>query len=253
MRRGKRSEAEFAVRPVETERVWDVEGVPVLQARASLPEPVEEARQWRRVRSFYRLQSRAFFRYCQGELRPWAAAEYHAARRDSAPLSCFQASLEFQETYRAGRLWSLYTELRENAAPGSPMRRRWGDTWDLRAGYPAALADFFPRRVPWKRILMDLAAAEIERQEKRGLSCYHPDWRRRLRRCFNPRNYYLTPEGIEFYFPMYAIAPACEGLPTFLCPWDAEILCAQDAETTRNAKGVGAWNGDAPLTLFRDD
>ena len=239
MRRGKGHEPEFTIQPMEAARVWDVEEVPVLKARASLPEPMETARRWRRIRSFYRMESRAFFRYCQGELRPWAETEYHAARRNSAPLPCFEAALEFEETYRAGRLWSLYTELRENVGPGPSTRRRWGDTWDLRTGYPVTLSDFFPRRVPWKRILLDFAAGEIERQEKRGLSCYHPDWRRRLRRYFNPRNYYLTPDGITFYFPMYALAPAAEGIPSFLFPWDAE--------------SVGGWTGDAPLKPFRGD
>lgn len=224
MRRGKERESEFAVRPMEAERVWTVEEVPVLRARSSLPEPAVEARHWRRIRAFYRLQNRAFLRYCQGALRPWAEAEYRTARRNSAPLPAFEAALEYQETFRAGRLWSLYTELRDNAAPGPSTRRRWGDTWDLVSGYPVALPDFFPARTPWKRILLTLAAEEIERREKRGMACYHPDWRRRLRRCFNPRAYFLTPEGLAFFYPMYALGPAAEGIPAFLCPWDTENL-----------------------------
>lgn len=33
------------------------------------------------------------------------------------------------------------------------------------------------------------------------------------RRRFNPQNYYLTEEGLAFFYPMYAIAPAVEGAP----------------------------------------
>ena len=44
--------------------------------------------------------------------------------------------------------------------------------------------------------------------------------RRLLRRHFNPQNYYLTAEGLVFFFPMYAIAPSVEGIPTFLFPYD---------------------------------
>lgn len=221
MRREKRNCAEFAVKPMEAEKAWDADGVPILRARAALPQPADASRQWRRIRSFYRLQSRAFFRYCQGELRPWAEREFKAARENGAPLPCFQAELSFQETYRAGRFWSLYTELREDAAPGSSALRRWGDTWDLETGYPAPLPRFFPPRSHWKRELLAIAAAEIERREKRGLSCYHPDWRRRLRRCFNPRDYCLTPDGVAFFYPMYALAPPMEGVPAFVCPWAA--------------------------------
>ena len=219
MRRENRTE--FTAEAMESERVWDVEGVPVLRARAVLPCP-SDGRRWRRIAAFYRLQSQMFFRRCQGELRRCAEREYRIALEHSAPLPCFAASLEFRETYRAGRLWSLYTELREDTVPGPPWRVRWGDTWDLRSGYPAGLSDFFPPRVRWKRELLSVAAAEIERQEKRGLSRYHPDWRKRLRRYFNPRNYYLTPEGLAFFFPMYALAPALEGIPCFLYPWEGD-------------------------------
>ncbi len=219
MRRKKTDLSEFQAEAMEAERVWDADGAIILQARARLPQPSDADRRWLKIRAFYRLQIRAFFRYCNAELRPWAEREYRAARENSGPIPCFQAELSFQETYRAGRWWSLYVELRENAAPGPPFRRRWGDVWDLLTGYPAPLSDFFPRRCAWKRKLLSIAAAEMERQEKRGLSRYHPDWRRRLRRSFNPRNYYLTPDGIAFFFPMYALAPPMEGLPSFLCPW----------------------------------
>ena len=219
MGREKRSGAEFAVQPTEAERVWDAEGVSILRARASLPQPTAPSRRWRKIRAFYRLQNRAFFRYCQAELRPFAEAEYRTARENGVPLPDFRAELTFQETYRAGRWWSLYTELWENAAPGVPTRRRWGDTWDLTTGYPAPLSDFFPPRSHWKRKLLALAAEEIERREKRGISVYRPDWRRRLRRSFNPRDYYLTPDGVVFFFPMYALAPPMEGIPCFVCPW----------------------------------
>ena len=220
MRRRKRDYSDFSVQRMETERVWNAEGVPVLQARSSLPQPPPSERQWRKIRAFYRLQNRAFFRRCQAELRPWAEREYRIARENSAPPPCFQAELTFQETYRAGRIWSLYTELREDTEPGPPWRRRWGDAWDLATGYPVALSDFFPPRSQWKRKLLAIAAEEIERQERRGLSRYHPDWRRRLRRFLNPRNYYLTPEGLTFFFPLYALAPPIEGIPSFLCPWE---------------------------------
>ena len=211
---------EFEIRALESEQIWDVDGIPILRGRVSLPQPSNPDRLWRRIGSFYRLQSRSFFKFCQRELRPWAETEYKAARIRSAPLPCFDASLEFRETYRSGRLWSVRTELRENAAPGPPTLLVWGDTWDLISGYPVALSDFFPSRSRWKRQLLTCAATEIERRQKRGLSCYHADWRRRLRKYFNPRSYFLTPDGIAFFYPMYALGPAAEGVPTFLRPWD---------------------------------
>ena len=50
---------------------------------------------------------------------------------------------------------------------------------------------------------------------------YDPEWRKKLRRRFNSRNYYLTEEGLTYFFPMYAIAPAAEGIPVFTVPYEA--------------------------------
>ena len=82
--------------------------------------------------------------------------------------------------------------------------------------------DLLPRR-SGRRQLLELAARQIQRQEQAGTARYRPDWRRQLRRRFNPQNYYLTEEGLAFFYPMYAIAPAVEGLPTFLLPYGESL------------------------------
>ena len=62
--------------PFAAERAWEAEGVPVLWASAEVPEPVPaEDRASRRIRRFYRLQCRAFLRYCERCLLPQAAAQ----------------------------------------------------------------------------------------------------------------------------------------------------------------------------------
>lgn len=206
--------------PFLAEREWTVEGIPVLAASVAVPRPEPLAdKVSRRIHRYYQLQCRAYLRYCERWLLPQAEAEYRAALAASAPLPCFRAELGFRVTYNEGGLWSLYTQSREVTLPGQTLVTRRGDTWDLAAGYPAPLSDFFPPRSPWKKRLLALAAAEIERQEKAGTARYHETWRRELRRCFNPQNFYLTSEGLAFFFPMYAIAPGVEGVPTFLLPY----------------------------------
>ena len=202
------------------EREWTVEGVPVLTASVSLPTPVvAEDAVSRRIRRYYQLQCRSFLRYCEVFLLPQAAAEYRAALETSAPLPLFRAELTYCITYNEGGLWSLYTQSREVTLPGQTLLSRHGDTWDLSTGYPVPLSAFFPSRARWRRELLRLAAEEIQRQEQAGTARYHENWRRMLRRSFNSRNYFLTAEGLSFFFPMYALAPAAEGIPTFLVPY----------------------------------
>lgn len=210
--------------PLTTERTWTVEEIPVLTASVSLPAPAEGASPpaVRRIRRYYQLQSRSFLRYCEHWLLPAAEAEYRAALAASAPLPLFRAELEYRVTYREGHLWSLYTQSRERGADGGTLLTRRGDTWDLAAGYPVPLAAFFPRRSGWKRKLLAAAAEEVRRREAAGAARWNENWRRELRRRFNPENFYLTEEGLAFFYPMYALAPAAAGIPVFTVPYKTE-------------------------------
>lgn len=217
--------AELRTEPFAAEREWTVEGIPVLTASVAVPRPVPaEDRVSRRIHRYYQLQCRAYLRYCEHWLFPQAESACRAALETSAPIPCLRAELGYQVTYNQGGLWSLYTQSRETAVSGPALLTRRGDTWDLSGGYPVELSAFFPPRSGWKKQLLALAAEEIGRQERAGVSRYREDWRRALRRRFNPQNYYLTAEGLAFFYPMYAIAPAAEGVPVFTLPYGTDPL-----------------------------
>ena len=212
---------ELRAEPFAAEREWTVEGIPVLTAAVELPQPLDADAVSRRIRRYYQAQCKAFLRYCERWLFPQAEAEYRAALAASAPLPCFRAELGYRVTYNSDGLWSLYTQSRE--VTGHTLLTRRGDTWDLAAGYPVPLSAFFPARSLWRRQLLALAAEDIQRQERAGIARYDPEWRKKLRR-FNSRNYYLTEEGLTYFFPMYAIAPAAEAIPAFTLPYGQRDL-----------------------------
>ncbi|MBQ7777816.1 MAG: DUF3298 domain-containing protein [Oscillibacter sp.] len=200
------------------EREWTVDEIPVLSAALSLPRPVDEGRVAGRIRRYYQLQGRAFLRYCESFLLPAAAAEYRLALEASRPLPHFHAELGYYITYNKDGFFSLYTQSREPAPGAPPLLQRRGDTWDLTAGYPVPLQSFFPRGSRWRQRLWDTAAAEIRRQEAAGVARYHEGWQRLLRRRFDPDHYYLTENGLSFFYSMYALGPAAEGIPVFSLP-----------------------------------
>ena len=213
---------ELRTEPFAAEQEWEVEGVPVLSAQAQVPLPVPaEGRTARRIERFYRLQCRSFLRYCERCLYPQAAAEHRAALEASRPLPMSRAEMSYRVTYNEGGLWSLYTQVRETVGPGPATIVRRGDTWHLAAGYPVPLKDFFPAGTAWKKRLLAHAAEEIARRERAGAGRWREGWRQGLRR-FNPQDFYLTEEGLAYFWPMYALAPASEGVAVFLLPYGGE-------------------------------
>ncbi len=212
---------QLSTEPLTAERTWTVEGIPVLTASVALPTPAEGASgaAARRIRRYYQLQRRAFLRSCRRWLLPEAAAEYRAALASSAPLPSFRAELEYRVTYNEDGLWSLYTQTREPDSDGRTLLTRRGDTWDLATGYPVPLAAFFPGRRGWKKALLTAAEADARRREAAGAARWNEDWRRCLRRRFNPENFYLTGDGLAFLYPLYALAPGTCGIPVFTVPY----------------------------------
>ena len=201
-------------------QVWTEDSLPVLRMSISLPQPLGESRTARRIRRYYRAQGRAFRRYCEGFLLPRARESGREALRDSRPPDCWEACLEWHLTCGDQGLWSLYTQSREVPGWGTPFLVRRGDVWDLNTGYPTPLSAFFPPHWRWGLLhtLEDLCG----RQEAAGVSLWRQDWRRQFRRCFNARNFYLTPDGLVVFYPMYTLGDASEGIPVFSFPYGPE-------------------------------
>lgn len=196
-------------------REWTVDSLSVLTADLSLPRPVDrKSRAGKRLERFYQLQCRAYLRYCERFIFPYAAQLCRQALETAQALPVCTASLRYRVTRNEGGIVSLYTQSREVCGT-PPYLQRHGDTWNLETGYPIPISACFPRRAPVKKLLCAAAAEQIARQEAAGISRYHENWRKDLRRSFNPQNYYLTGEGLTFFWQMHAIAPASEGVPTF--------------------------------------
>lgn len=203
-------------------REWTQDGLPVLTAELSLPQPTDRKhRTAKRLNRFYQVQCRAYLRYCEQFLFPYAAQLCRQAIENSQTLPVCTASLTYRVTRNQDGILSLYTQTREVCGT-APFLQRHGDTWNLATGYPVPLNVCFPRRAPVKKLLCAAAAEEITRQESMGISRYHENWRMELRRSFNAQNYYLTGEGLTFFWQMHAIAPATEGVPAFTLSFGAQ-------------------------------
>lgn len=204
--------------PLHEEKVWEIDGIAVLRAEVTLPRCGERGRRARRFDRYYRRYARAYLKYCEAELYPRAAEAMRSAMERSAPWACAHATLDYTVTLACGGLLSLYTEGREEQLPPRLTLRR-AEVWDTRRGLLLPLADLFPPKTAVKRLLVRSAWAQAAAQIEEGSAVYYPNYRAALRRCFSARSFYLTEEGLHWFYPMYSAAPSAEGIPDFCLPY----------------------------------
>ena len=195
----------------------------MLTMSLSLPEPTStDTSTARRIKHYYKAQKDAYFHYCQHVLLPQASSALHTCTESAIPFQPMSATMHYVITYQSERHLSLYTQSKD----GTPQQKnilRHADTWDLSTGYPTPITSFFPPKFRYRHQLVTIASKQIADLEAQGVAKFHPNLKlATLHRKFNPRNFYITPEGVVCFYQMYTIAPAVEQIPVFLVPFDQE-------------------------------
>jgi len=203
------------------EQSWEADGVTVLTASVTLPQLEGKSIRARRFNRCYRRFCRAYLTYCKQILLPEAAESCRAAMAVSAPWSASRAVLSWRVSHRAGGVLSIVCDAQETAYGLPPYRIRRSEVWDLATMLPLPPEEFFPPHKRCKKLLLRFAREETLRRTEQG-AAYRENWRAALRRALNMRNYYLTPEGLCFFYPLCAVADEKEGIVTFTMPYDAE-------------------------------
>ena len=192
--------------------------MPVLTAEVTLPRCGGKSRRARRFDRYYRQYARAYLKYCEAELLPRAAETMHTALERSAPWSCARATLAYRVTLVRGDTLSVYTEGREEHLPPRLTLRR-AETWDRRTGFLLPLTAFFPPKTAVKKRLVRAARETAREQMETGTAAYYPNYGVLLRRAFSSRSFYLADDGLHWFYPMYSVALAAEGIVDFSLPY----------------------------------
>ena len=196
----------------EREKTLAWEGEPVLTYTVkALALPTAPAR----LERYYRRTEAAWTARWEKILYPRACAALRAARAASRPFRPWEASLTPAVTLDAPERLSLTVDAVERLDGPHAVTLRRGDAWALPGGKPLALAELFPAGFRWRRWVLEEVARQLRARQASGESRFWPDWERRLARSFDPERFFLTEEGPSVFFPLYALGPYVEGIPTF--------------------------------------
>lgn len=203
----------------------DHEEEPVLSLSIALPVPVGERRADRRMARYYQHLGELWKARWLSVLHARAAAALDEARELSRPFQPWTAELTWRISYEDEEVASICVDAVERRTAGRPLTVRCADTWDLKTGTPKVLADVLPRDTHWRKHVVGEIRRQVGERLKGGESLFFEDAEERAAIHFSARRFYLTPEGVALFYPMWSLGSPAEGIPVFLLPREKEEPC----------------------------
>ncbi len=163
----------------------------------------------------YELQS-----YCAQTLYKNAMKRYSFSGENGNTLYAFELFRDYNVTYDKDGVLSLYFDRfrYDGGANGSTVRT--SDNWKTDESRKLRLYELFPRGFDYMAYIENQVIMQIEEQLKTGNAYYFDDYKRLVRRYFNPENFYITDNGLTVFFQEITIAAHVSGIVTFEIPLD---------------------------------
>jgi hypothetical protein len=190
----------------------------VLSFRVSYPEISPYSIGVRRINGYNKMFGKDIVERAKGVIFKAAVRQAELLGNDFEELS---VDASFQTMYLHNGLFSAFTDVfYKLGADGKAMTRK-SQTWNIKSGRRIRLRELFDRHTDYIPFLFNELAARItDFERKNGEPCY-PDWRIKAMRFFDTGNYYLTDDGIAFFFPQGSLTAGIWGIPTFYIGFDS--------------------------------
>ena len=205
----------------EERKVFTLEKVPVLELSMSWPQGAGGGRGGERISRYYQKLAQAW-RSRWGRETYWLAClNLVRCREEGRTFQPWTAQLTGEVLFLDETLLSIRMDAREVRGDGRPLQVRTGDLWRLPEGVPLPVGGLFPGS-RWRRKVLRHFREQGESRRAAGDCFLDPDFACRLGRRLPLNQCCRTTEGLEFYFPQGALAPAVEGPITFFYPLSTE-------------------------------
>ena len=172
-----------------------------------------------RFNMHYRQKAQKNYRYASTRFYQAAVKHYNVSVSQGFPFNNFELVEAFEPTYCKKPMISLFYDIYEFTGGAHGNTVRYGNTWDMRRGTLIMLESLFEANYDYKPVMLKYLGAEERRRQITGMAHYFDDLEENLSKYFDPKNYYLTDEGLAIFYPLYTIAPYSEGIQSFIIPY----------------------------------
>ena len=168
-----------------------------------------------RINKVIKSQVEGFYNYTKTTLFPEAMSEYKYAMENGFPFRPFEAVLNYTITYNRCNYLSMYRDGYEYTGGAHGTTLRQSDTFDTTNGRTFCLSDFFFDCPDYREYIIKQIIKQADKNMRENTYIYFDNYKELIRENFNPKNFYLTNEGIVICFQQYEIAPYSTGIVEF--------------------------------------
>jgi hypothetical protein len=158
-----------------------------------------------------------FFNYVSGDFYDQAKANYIESKTGQFPFRRFESFLDYLVPYNDNCVLSSYHDEYFFSGGAHGTTARYSDTWNLKTGQIIPLGAYFKGN--YREFVLDKIIEQADKMQTENTGVLFEDYQKLIRQNFDPKNYYLTTEGIVIYFQQYEIAPYSSGIVTFTIPF----------------------------------
>ncbi len=208
----------FTIISNSIDRTLEHEGIAIIEIKINYPEIVgNTSRAAKRINRFYKGSTEAYLKSIKTHLFPVGIATYNECLAASREFKPFEIKLSYKVTENSPLCLSICRTLKEKTGTLPPYPVLFGDTWNVKKGWPLDLHDFRSgekRRCFKKKIIENCTETASEQAKKHALE-YKSTYPKLIKRHFNCENFFIKDGKITVFYPTDTIAEKHEGIIEF--------------------------------------
>jgi hypothetical protein len=173
----------------------------------------------KRFNEYYIREAQKQLRYAKDTMYKGAVSDYKFDQEKGYPFNNYELMQVYEVTYNAVPMLSLYYDTYQYTGGAHGMTERTGNTWDLYRCKLLEMKDLFIRDYDYTQPIFKYIEAEALRRQESGEAQYFEGLMDNIHKYFDEKNFYLSCQGLEVFYPLYSIAPYYVGIQVFTVPY----------------------------------